>query len=235
VPGFRHVPFDDLAAAEEAITGDTAAVLVEIVQGEGGVRPGAMEYFQGLRRLCDERGALLVADEVQTGLGRTGRWFACERVGLVPDVLCLGKALGGGVPMGAVVWRETLGTLPAGAHGSTFGGNPLACAAGRAVLRVLAGEDLPARAERLGRRFLDALNADPPPGVREARGWGLMLGVELRGRVTPVLKSLMDRGVLALPAGATVLRLLPPLVIREDDLDRVLAALREALEMTSDA
>jgi acetylornithine/LysW-gamma-L-lysine aminotransferase len=146
VPEFGHVPFNDLEAMAGAITDDTAAVLVEIVQGEGGVRPGDADYFQGLRRLCDERGALLIADEVQSGMGRTGRWFACEHVNLVPDLLCLGKALGGGVPMGAVVWREELGTLPTGVHGSTFGGNPLACATSRAVLRVLADDDLPTRA-----------------------------------------------------------------------------------------
>jgi acetylornithine/LysW-gamma-L-lysine aminotransferase len=229
VPGFSHVPFNDLEAVAGAITDETAAVLVEIVQGEGGVRPGDRDYFQGLRRLCDERGVLLIADEVQTGLGRTGRWFACEHVAVVPDLLCLGKALGGGVPMGAVLWRESLGTLPSGVHGSTFGGNPLACAASRAVLRVLEEEELPARAARLGDQFMGRLAATPPPLMREVRGWGLMIGVEVRERVTPVLKKLMDRGVLALPAGPTVLRLLPPLVIQESELETVLEAVREVL------
>jgi len=119
VPGFSHVPFNDLEAMAAAVSGDTAGVLVEVVQGEGGVRPADADYLQGLRRLCDERGALLIVDEVQTGLGRTGRWFACEHAGLVPDLLCLGKTLGGGIPMGAVVWREALGALPEGVHGST--------------------------------------------------------------------------------------------------------------------
>jgi acetylornithine/LysW-gamma-L-lysine aminotransferase len=225
VPEFDHVPFNDLEAMAGAITDNTAAVLVEIVQGEGGVRPGDADYFQGLRRLCDEWGALLIADEVQSGMGRTGRWFACEHVGLVPDLLCLGKALGGGVPMGAVVWREELGTLPAGVHGSTFGGNPLACAASRAVLRVLAEDDLPARAARLGEELMTRLRAIQSSLVREVRGWGLMVGIELRQRVTPFLRALMDQGVLALPAGPTVLRLLPPLVIEEAELEAVVEAI----------
>jgi acetylornithine/LysW-gamma-L-lysine aminotransferase len=230
VPGFSHVPFNDLEAMAGAITDTTGAVLVEVVQGEGGVRPADAAYLQGLRRLCDQRGALLIADEIQTGLGRTGHWFACEHVGLTPDLLCLGKALGGGVPMGAVVWRETLGTLPSGVHGSTFGGNPLACAASRAVLRTLADADLPARAARLGEQFMDSLRAIQSPLVREVRGWGLMVGVELRQRVTPLLQALMERGVLALPAGSNVLRLLPPLVIEEAELQTVAEAVREVLK-----
>jgi acetylornithine/LysW-gamma-L-lysine aminotransferase len=229
VPGFTHVPFNDLEAMAEAITDQTAAVLVEIIQGEGGVRPGDADYFQGLRRLCDQRGALFIADEVQTGLGRTGRWFAYEHVGVVPDVLCLGKTLGGGVPMGAVLWHAALGSLPSGTHGSTFGGNPLACAASRAVLRTLDEEDLPARADRLGKQFMERLNASPPPLMREVRGRGLMIGIELRQRVTPILKKLMDRGVLAIPAGPTVLRLLPPLVIEEEDWETVLQTTQDVL------
>lgn len=229
VPGFSHVPFNDLEAMGAAVGDDTAAVLVEVVQGEGGVRAGDAEYFQGIRRLCDERGALLVLDEVQTGLGRTGRWFAYEHVGIAPDVLCLGKALGGGLPMGAVVWQEALGSLPTGVHGSTFGGNPLACAASRAVLRILAAEDLPARAARLGEQFMAKLRAIPSPLVRDVRGRGLLVGVELRQRVTPILKGLMERGVLALPAGPTVVRFLPPLVIQEAELEAVLDVVRDVL------
>jgi acetylornithine/LysW-gamma-L-lysine aminotransferase len=230
VPGFSHVPYNDLEAMAAAVTEETAGVLVEVVQGEGGVRPADDDYLRGLRRLCDERGSLLIVDEIQTGLGRTGRWFACEYSGLVPDVMCVGKTIGGGVPMGAVVWRETLGTLPEGVHGSTFGGNPLACAAGRAVLRVLADEDLPARAARLGEQTMAGLRAIQSPLVREVRGRGLLVGVELRQRVTPLLKALMERGVLALPAGPTVLRLLPPLVIEEADLKTVVEAIGDALK-----
>ncbi len=232
VPGFRHVPLDDSAALEAAVTARTAGVIVEVVQGEGGVRPAAPEFLAAARRACDTHGALLIVDEIQTGLGRTGRWFACEHTGLEPDVVTLGKPLGGGIPMGAAAWREGLGTFAAGAHGSTFGGNPLACAAGRAVLRAIADARLPERAARLGALVLERLRAAPPAVVREVRGLGLMIGIELRQRVTPVLQTLMARGVWALPAGNSVLRLLPPLVIGEDELldgtDRVLEVLREA-------
>jgi len=232
VPGFSHVPYNDLEAMAKAVTPDTAAIMIEVVQGEGGVRPADEDYLRGLRELCDEREVLLVADEIQTGIGRTGRWFACDHVGLVPDLLCVGKALGGGVPMGAVVFRERLGTMPVKTHGSTFGGNPLACAASRAVLRVMADEDLPARAARLGERLMADLRAIQSPLVREVRGRGLMVGVELRQRVTPLLKALMEKGILALPAGTTVLRLLPPLVIEEADLDTVVNTIAQVLAET---
>jgi acetylornithine/LysW-gamma-L-lysine aminotransferase len=218
VPGFRHVPLNDVEALHGAVTPATAGVILEIVQGEGGVRPATGEFLAAARRLCDERGALLIVDEIQTGLGRTGRWFACEHHGLAPDILALGKPLGGGIPMGAAAWREELGTFGPGLHGSTFGGNPLACAASRAVLRALRNERLPERAERLGAVALERLRAASPAGVRAVRGLGLMIGIELRQKVTPVLKALMERGIWALPAGDGVLRLLPPLVIPEDRL-----------------
>ncbi|MEJ2149543.1 MAG: acetylornithine/succinylornithine family transaminase [Chloroflexota bacterium] len=234
VPGFSHVPFDDLDALDGAITDETAAVLVEVVQGEGGVRPGSTTYFAGLRALCEARGVLLIVDEVQTGLGRTGRWFACEHVGLTPDVMCLGKALGGGVPMGAVVWRDELGALPGGSHGSTFGGNPLACAAALAVLEMLDRERLPERAAGLGDWLMRELRGLESPLVREVRGMGLLVGVDLRLRVTPILRALMARGVLALPAGSTVLRLLPPLTIGQDELTTVVGAIREVLDELGD-
>ncbi|RME73516.1 MAG: aspartate aminotransferase family protein [Chloroflexi bacterium] len=229
VAGVEHIPYNSIEAAEAAIGDETAAVVVEIVQGEGGVFPGETEYFQALRRLCTERGALLVVDEIQTGVGRTGRWLACEHHRLSPDVVTLGKSIGGGVPMGVTAWRGELGRFKAGTHGSTFGGNPLACAASRAVLQVMAEERLPERAARLGDRLMAGLRAIPSDQVREVRGLGLMVGVELRGKVTPVLQALMDRGVWALPAGMNVLRLLPPLVISEAELDRVVEAVGETL------
>jgi len=237
VPEFEHVTFNDVAAAEAAVGERTAAIIVEIVQGEGGVRPGAPDYFRALRRICDERGALLVVDEIQTGLGRTGKWFACQHIagsadgagGLQPDVLVLGKALGGGVPMGAFVWREELGKFASGTHGGTFGGNPLACAAARAVLRTLREEALPERAADLGAKLIAELREIDAPVVREVRGLGLMVGVELRTKVASVLRALMERGVWALPAGPTVLRLLPPLVIAEQDMRSAVQAVREVL------
>jgi acetylornithine/LysW-gamma-L-lysine aminotransferase len=229
LPDVAHVPFDDLDAAEAAISERTAAVLIEIVQGEGGVRPGSTAYFSGLRRLCDERGALFVVDEVQTGFGRTGRWFACEHHGVVPDVLCLGKAIAGGVPMGATALGRRVGPVPAGAHGSTFGGNPLACAAALAALDAFEAEGLVARAAELGAYLLSRLAAIRSPLLREVRGLGLMAGVELRARVAPLLDRLQARGVLALSAGPTVLRLLPPLVITREELDVAVDAVEASL------
>jgi len=235
VPGFVHIPYNDLAAADEAIHEQTAAVILEAVQGEGGVHPAQTEFLHGLQRICRERGALLILDEIQTGLGRTGRWFACQHHDLVPDVLCLGKGLAGGLPMGAVAWRCALGGFPKGSHGSTFGGNPLVCAASIANLNVLEREQLPERAAQVGGRFLQALQAMQHPLVREVRGMGLMIGMELRRRVTPLLKILMRNGILALPAGPTVLRLLPPLIIEEADLEMAVRVIQSALEELNDA
>jgi len=229
VPGFTHVPYDNLGAMEKTVGEDTAAVIVEIVQGEGGVRPGSGEYFRGLRELCDEQGALLIVDEVQTGFGRTGKLFACEHHRLSPDILCLGKGIAGGVPMGATLFGDKVGKLPRGAHGSTFGGNPLACAAGLAALDYIMREDLPGQAAEKGAYLLDRLRRIEAPVIREVRGLGLIVGIELRRRVQPYLIALMERGVLALPAGRTVLRLLPPLVISQEELDTVISALEEVL------
>jgi len=229
VPGFHHVALNDARALQPAVTRATAGVILEIVQGEGGVRLATEEFLRAVRQSCDAAGALLIVDEIQTGLGRTGRWFASEHYRLEPDVLTLGKPLGGGIPMAATVWRERLGSFAPGLHGSTFGGNPLACAASRAVLRALQEERLPERAARLGAVVLERLRAAALPGVREARGLGLMIGVELRKKVTPVLKELMSRGVWALPAGDQVLRMLPPLSIPEDRLLRGIDTVIEVL------
>jgi acetylornithine/LysW-gamma-L-lysine aminotransferase len=229
VPAFSHVPFNNLDRMAQAVSDDTAAVLVEIVQGEGGVRPGSAEYFQGLRKLCDERGVLLIVDEVQTGFGRTGRWFAVEHAGIIPDLICLGKAIAGGVPMGAVAIGPAVAELPAGTHGSTFGGNPLACAAAVAALEAYARESLIQRSAEMGRYLLDRLQTIESPLIREVRGLGLMVGIELKTRVTPVLQGLMERGVLALPAGPTVLRLLPPLVISREEIETVIRAIDATL------
>jgi len=229
VPGFSHVPFDNLAKMEEAVSEKTAAVLVEIVQGEGGVRPGSTAYFQGLRRLCDERGVLLIVDEVQTGFGRTGRWFACRHHGVVPDLMTMAKAMAGGLPMGGVAIGPKVTGLWPGAHGTTFGGNPLACAAALATIHVMREENLPAQAAEKGAYLMERLRRIESPQVREVRGLGLMIGIELKGRVTPVLRKLMAHGVLALPAGPTVLRLLPPLVISHDELDEVVRAIEMVL------
>lgn len=229
VPGFRHVACNDAAALDAALTDRTAGLILEVVQGEGGVHVADFDYLIAARRLCDDRGVLLIIDEVQTGLGRTGQWFAFQHATLEPDIIVLGKALGGGIPMGAAAWREGLGTFASGTHGSTFGGNPLACAASLAVLHVLGAERLPERAALLGAVALAELHGARAPAVREIRGLGLMIGIELRHRVTPVLKELLRRGVWALPAGPTVLRLLPPLTIPETDLERAIGTIVDVL------
>jgi len=232
VPGYTHIAYNDLAAAEVAISEATAGVIIEIVQGEGGVRPGDAAFLQGVQRLCHERGAMFIVDEVQTGFGRTGTLFAHTQYALQPDLMPIAKSMAGGLPMGACLIGARVGTLEAMTHGSTFGGNPLACAAGIAALEVIQREDLAGRAAALGGWLLERLADLPtkfPDQVREVRGLGLLVGIELRGKVTPLLKALQDQGVLALPAGATVLRLLPPLVIQQSDLETVASAIETVL------
>ncbi len=229
VPGVTHVPYNDLAALDAAVTDQTAAVLLEVVQGEGGVNPGAPEYLLGAQELCRSRGALLIIDEVQTGFGRTGRMFAHQHYGLQPDLLNLAKSIAGGLPMGATLIGERVGELPAQTHGSTFGGNPLACAASLAAIGYLEEHGLPERAAELGAWFKAALSEIQSPLVREVRGLGLMVGMELKQKVTPFLQALMAEGVMALPAGLTVMRFLPPLVIEKDDLVKVVETVKKVL------
>jgi predicted acetylornithine/succinylornithine family transaminase len=231
LPGVKFCALD-LAALEAALTPQTAAVFLEPVQGEGGVRAVAPEFLQGLRKLCNEKGVLLVLDEVQCGLGRTGRLFAHQHAGITPDILTLAKPLGGGIPMGATLLKEELaGALQVGDHGSTFGGNAVAAAASRVVLERLTadgfledvakkGASLTRGLKKLQRRF---------PQLAEVRGLGLMVGVELRGEAGPLVKALREKGVLATKAGNNVLRLLPPLVIKRGEIKEFLAALEACL------
>ena len=230
LPQVRHIAFNDSEAAVEAITDETAAVVTEAVQGEGGVHPARDEFLRTLRRRCDETGAMLIIDEIQTGLGRTGRFFAFEHAGILPDIVAIGKAIGGGLPMGVVCWRDAHGPIERATHGSTFGGNPLACAAAIAVLETLEELDLTRKAAEDGAWFVDLLRRLELGSARAIRGRGLMIGVELRGRVTPALKALHERGVLALPAGLNTLRLLPPLIITREQLRVVADAMAEALD-----
>ena len=229
VPGFSHVPYNKLDALRQAVDENTAAVVVEVVQGEGGVNPGIGEYLQGVRRVCDEKGALLIVDEVQTGFGRTGKLFACQHYDLRPDLLCLAKGIAGGVPMGAVLFGAKVTNIKPGVHGSTFGGNPLACAAALAAIDYIIAHDLPAQAARKGAWALERLGRIQSPLIRQVRGLGLMIGIELRQRVTPYLRALIEERVLALPAGKTVLRLLPPLVISDEDLATACDAVEKVL------
>lgn len=228
-----HVPFNDTAALDAAIDDGTAAAIFEVVQGESGVNVATADFLQAAARLCHERGALLIVDEIQTGFGRTGRWFAFEHVGIAPDIICLAKGLGGGFPMGALAYTAAVKAAQyPGAHGSTFGGSPLACAAGLAALRAYREEGLIDRSARLGTQMLEMLRrslADVAV-VRDIRGLGLMLAIELRTKVAPALKTLMvEHGVIALPGGPNVLRLLPPLVITEDEMTTGVEAIAATL------
>jgi acetylornithine/succinyldiaminopimelate/putrescine aminotransferase len=227
--GFRHVAWDDLDALEAALDPSVAAVLLEPVQGEGGVNPASADYFAGVRRLCDERGVLFMVDEVQTGLGRTGRWFGFQRLGIVPDVITVAKALGNGVPIGACWAREEVATVfEPGDHATTFGGQPLATAAARAVLATMEAEDVPARAARAGGRLADGLAA--LPGVSGVRGVGLLLAVELDGRpAAEVNAALLEAGVVANAVTPTALRLAPSLLISDDEVDELIARVGKVL------
>ena len=229
--GFDHVPCNDLAALEAACGPATAAVLLEPVQGEGGVHPAEPGYLQGVRELCDRLGILLVFDEVQCGLGRTGRWLAAEHYGVRADVVTLAKTLGGGFPIGAVLATEQVAAaFQPGDHGTTFGGNPLACAAALAVLRVL-GDGLVEHAARIGEYFRAGLErlAARHRRVTGVRGLGLMLALELDGPGQAVVDACREKGLLINCTAQKVLRFLPPLVIGEAEVQRALTVLDEAL------
>ncbi|MCS6936858.1 MAG: acetylornithine/succinylornithine family transaminase [Candidatus Bipolaricaulota bacterium] len=227
VPQFSFVPFGDIEKLESAITDETAAVLLEPVQGEGGVHVATVEYLQAVRRLCSQKNILLILDEIQTGFGRTGRLFACEHAQIEPDILCLSKSMGGGVPIGAVLLREDI-KLEKAEHGSTFGGNPLACAAARATIEYILERDLVRQAREHGAYFLSRLKELEGFGpVRQARGLGLMLGLELKEKSAPYLTKLIEHGILALQAGPTVMRFLPPLEISRAEIDHVIETLQK--------
>ena len=232
VEGFDHVPFGDLAAARAAITDETAAILVEPVQGEGGIHPAPDGFLAGLRQFCDERGPLLVFDEVQCGIGRTGRLFAHEWADVSPDVIALAKGLGGGFPVGACLAAgKAAATLTAGSHGSTFGGNPLAMAVANAVLDVVLAGGFLDRVAATGaalRSRLTGLPARFPGVVAEVRGLGLMLGLKcvLPNRV--MVERLMAEGLLTVPAGDNVVRLLPPLIIGESEIEAAVGMIERA-------
>jgi acetylornithine/N-succinyldiaminopimelate aminotransferase len=235
VEGVLHVPYGDLAAVKTRIGKDVAAIVVEVVQGEGGVMPAPAGFLAGLRTLADENGALLVFDEVQTGIGRLGRWFGYDGTGVKPDAVALAKGLGGGVPIGAMLTTEALaGALPPGTHGSTFGGNPLASAAARAVLRILDTEGLVSGAKTKGEKLsamLGGLAKEMPTICEGERGEGLLRGLVLKPGfvVRDILPKLADAGVLLTAAGERVLRFSPPLVVSEAELAEGVSAVRKVL------
>ena len=235
VPDFSHVPYNNIAEFEKAIDEQTAAVILEPVQGEGGVRPATAEFLQAIRRACDQKGALLIIDEIQTGFGRTGRLFACEHFGVLPDIITMAKGIAGGVPMGAIGIDRRVGEIEKQSHTSTFGGNPLACAAAVAAIDALTGEDLPRRAADTGAHFVRRLREIESARIREIRGLGLMIGIEMKDKAGPIAQALMQEGVLALLAGTTVLRFLPPLVITREQVDRVVESLARVLAAKPEA
>jgi acetylornithine/LysW-gamma-L-lysine aminotransferase len=230
--GVEFVPYGDEAALADAVDEETAALFLEPVQGEGGINPAPSGYLQAAREVTEAAGAALVFDEIQTGVGRTGELWACERAGVTPDVLTTAKGIANGLPLGATLCRDWIAE-DAGDHGSTFSGGPVVCAAAAATLDVLIEEDLPAQAGRVGGYLADELRRaadehDLP--VREVRGLGLMLGVETKRGANRILRDLaLDQRLLALPAGRTVVRFLPPLVVEEAHADRVVEAMVEVM------
>lgn len=233
-PGFRTVPYGDLGAVRKAVHKNTVGILVEPLQGEAGVVVPPEGFLRGLRELATAEGVLLLADEIQTGLGRTGRMFACQHENVQPDVYIIGKALSGGFyPVSAVVSsNEILGVFKPGDHGSTFGGNPLACAIAREALRILVEDKLPERAHEMGTYFMEGLRRLGSRHVKEVRGKGLLIGVELKpesGPARPFCESLMERGMLCKETHESVIRFAPPLVITRDDIDWAISQVGEVL------
>ena len=232
VPGFKYVPYNDLRAVERAIDSRTAAVMVEPLQGEGGVIVPDDGYLPGLRKLCDEAGVLLILDEVQTGMGRTGKLWAYEHSGVAPDIMTLAKALANGIAIGATLATETVASaFTPGSHGTTFGGNPFATAVGLVVLQTMIEEKIPERAAKTGNlllRRLEELKARHPV-IREVRGRGLLIGLELTGPAGPVVDACREAGLLVLTAGDNVLRLAPPLIVDDRAVELALEILGRVL------
>ena len=228
-PSTTHVSFNDVAALEAAVDDHTAAILLEPIQGEGGIWPASLGYLQSARDIAATRGALLIADEIQTGF-RTGTPWAIDAPGAVPDILVTAKALANGFPIGLTMCTEVISSaIPSGAHGTTFGASPLACRAALVTLHALRERDLYGRSAALGTQLINRLTDMGSPKVRQVRGRGMMIGVELKERVTPTLRALQERGVLVLPAGPTTFRLLPPLIWEQEQVDEFMAAAESIL------
>lgn len=229
VPGFGFAPYNNSEKFLEKIDEDTAAVILEVIQGEGGVIPAKKEFLKEVQEKCRKTGSMLIIDEIQTGFGRTGKMFATEHYGLEPDMMTIAKSMGGGLPIGACVIREDI-EIPKLLHGTTFGGNPAMCSASLASIDYIEKNDLVKKSEENGKYFLEKLKGlEENPKVREARGVGLMLGLELKEKPGPYLMQLAQKGLLLLPAGNTVLRFLPPLVIEKEEIDKAVQIVGEVL------
>jgi predicted acetylornithine/succinylornithine family transaminase len=230
VSGFRYGKFNDLESFTALVNENTCAILVEPVQGEGGVYPATQEFLAGLRKLCDEHKLLLMFDEVQCGVGRTGKFLACEHYGVEPDVYTLAKALGGGLPIGAMGARgKAADVLVPGDHASTFGGNPVTCAAANAVLQVMLADEFLSRVEQLGHYFAEKLRELDYPGIVDVRGLGLIIGLEIIGDGAAVAKACQEKGLLINCIGGKILRFIPPLVVDEEHIDAAVTVVQNAL------
>ncbi len=243
VPGFSHVPYNDIQAVENAIADldegnqRVAAILMEPLQGEGGVRPGELEYFLRLRKICDETGILLILDEVQVGMGRTGKYWGYENLGIEPDIFTSAKGLAGGIPIGAMMCKKFCDVFQPGDHASTFGGNPFACAAALTVAQTLDQENILHNVQQRGEQLRTRLRAIAfkyPNLVSEVRGWGLINGMELKDDIeltsVQVVKAAMEKGLLLVPAGPKVIRFVPPLIVSAEEIDRAAQVLEQSME-----
>ncbi|SPQ00406.1 Acetylornithine aminotransferase [Candidatus Sulfobium mesophilum] len=235
VPGFKHVDFDDIDAVDRAITKETCAVLMEPIQGEGGVKIPDPDYLRDLREVCDRHGILLILDEVQTGMGRTGKLFAYEHFGIKPDIVTLAKGLGGGVPIGAMLATDKVASgFQPGTHASTFGGNPLVCAAAVVTLEVLIEDGfILDQCRRMGKYFkkrLEEMKKEFPSVIADVRGMGLLIGMELIRDGAPIVKTCMDRGLLINCTAGNILRFMPPLIVTEKEIDHLIDVLEQTLD-----
>jgi acetylornithine/N-succinyldiaminopimelate aminotransferase len=233
--GFIKVPLNDFATLEATVTDNTCAIMLEPIQGESGVFPCDLDYLRKVKKLCSDKGLLLIFDEVQTGIGRTGNLFGYQKYDIEPDIFTLAKALGGGIPIGAVCAKDHVAQAFApGEHGSTFGGNPLACTAGLAVMKIMKDEKLPENAETLGKYLksnLEALASSTYPVISEIRAAGLMIGIELNKPIAPIVKQKMfEKKYLIANVGENVLRILPPLIITQADADEFISTLKSAID-----
>jgi len=231
--GFEQVPANDKKALKKKMDDDTVAVILEPVQGEGGVKPIDEDYIKHVRKLCDRHDAVMILDEIQCGVGRTGKMYAYQHFGIKPDIVTTAKALGNGFPIGAVIARDKVAdAIKHGEHGTTYGGNPLACAAANATLQVMEDEDIPGQAAEKGAYFKQRLQqvAEDMDAIKEVRGKGLMLGAELRFEGGPVVEEMMKRGVLSNCASGNVMRFVPPLIITKEQIDTVIDVFIESLK-----
>jgi acetylornithine/N-succinyldiaminopimelate aminotransferase len=232
LPGFVYVPFNDIAALESAFSNEVAAVLVEPIQGEGGVNIATAAYFQAIRRLCDENGAVMILDEVQTGIGRTGKWFAYQHLDIEPDIITMAKTLGGGVAIGAMMAREEIAaSLKPGKHASTFGGNPLACAAGIAVIEAIEQDNLLENAKQLGQYAKNKLEelAKKHPVIEHVRGVGLMIGIQLSCAGAQIVTKCLEKGLRINCTADNILRFMPPMIVNRDQIDQAVDILETVL------